>query len=98
AWARIAAFIAAQGAVAGIQLAHAGRKASTDAPWRGGVPLAPEQGGWPVVAPSPLAFDDGHPLPSALDEAGIATLVADFRAAAARAREAGFGVIEIHAS
>ena len=98
AWARIAAFIAAQGAVAGIQLAHAGRKASTDAPWRGGVPLAPSEGGWTPVAPSALAFDDRHPLPRALDADGIARVVDDFRAAARRAREAGFGVVEIHAA
>jgi 2,4-dienoyl-CoA reductase-like NADH-dependent reductase (Old Yellow Enzyme family) len=98
AWARIAAFIASQGAVPGIQLAHAGRKASTDAPWRGGVPLTVEQGGWTPLAPSAIAFADGHPLPRALDADGIARVVEDFRAAALRARDAGFGVIEIHAA
>ncbi|RYD16447.1 MAG: NADH:flavin oxidoreductase/NADH oxidase [Lysobacteraceae bacterium] len=98
AWARIAAFVAAQGAVAGIQLAHAGRKASTDAPWRGGLPLAPAEGGWTPVAPSALAFDERHPLPRALDADGIARVVDDFRAAARRARDAGFGVVEIHAA
>lgn len=98
AWARVAAFIASQGAVAGIQLAHAGRKASTDAPWRGGAPLSAEHGGWTPLAPSAIAFADGHPLPLALDAGGIARAVADFRAAAIRARDAGFGVIEIHAA
>jgi len=97
AWARIAAFVAAQGAVPGIQLAHAGRKASTDAPWRGGRPLAGAEA-WTPLAPSALAFDDGHAVPQALDERGIAGVVDAFRAAAARAREAGFGVVEIHAA
>jgi 2,4-dienoyl-CoA reductase-like NADH-dependent reductase (Old Yellow Enzyme family) len=59
AWARIAAFVAAQGAVPGIQLAHAGRKASTDVPWHGGKPLTAEQGAWTTVAPSASAFADG---------------------------------------
>ena len=98
AWARIAAFIQSQGAVAGIQLAHAGRKASTDAPWRGGVPLSTAQGGWTPLAPSAIAFAEGHPLPLALDAPGIARVVADFSAAAVRARDAGFRVIEIHAA
>ena len=83
AWSRIAAFIAAQGAVPGIQLAHAGRKASTDAPWRGGKPLHGEAG-WTPVAPSALAFDAGHPVPHMLDARGIHAVVADFRAAARR--------------
>ena len=98
AWAPIAHFIAAQGAVAGMQLAHAGRKASTAAPWFGGAPLAAEQGAWTPVAPSAIAFDTGYPVPSALDAAGIDKVLADFRAAAQRARDAGFGVIEIHAA
>jgi len=98
AWARIVRFIVAQGAVAGIQIAHAGRKASTDLPWQGGKPLAAGQGGWVTVAPSALAFDAGYATPSALDAAGIRTLIAEFTAAAARARDAGFGVIEIHAA
>lgn len=95
--ARAAAFIEEQGAVSGIQLSHAGRKASTDAPWRGGKPLSEQQGGWrPVLAPSALPFGDRSPVPEALTIEGIASVVAAFRAAAARARRAGFRVIEIH--
>ncbi len=96
AWARIVDFIRGQGAAPGIQLAHAGRKASTDAPWRGGGPLDPAHGGWTPVAPSAIPFDEGYPVPVALDAAGIAKVVGDFRSAAGRARDAGFGVIEIH--
>jgi len=96
AWSRIASFIRGQGAAAGMQLAHAGRKASTDAPWRGGGQLDAEHGGWTPVAPSAIPFDEDYPVPTALDVAGIAKVVDDFRAAARRAREAGFEVIEIH--
>src|SRR5512146_1375197 len=65
--ARVARFLRDQGAVAGVQLAHAGRKASTARPWEGGQPLAPAQGGWAVVAPSAIPFASGHPLPAELD-------------------------------
>lgn len=98
AWTRIAAFIGAQGAVAGIQLAHAGRKASTAEPWKGGNRVAPGNGGWEPVAPSALAFSADYPLPRAMDEAGIAKVIADFRAAAVRALESGFELIELHAA
>ena len=98
AWSRIAAFISSQGAVPGIQLAHAGRKASTDVPWRGGKPLTEEQGAWTPLAPSALAFDIGYPTPTTLDASGIAKVIADFRAATSRARAASFRVIEIHAA
>jgi 2,4-dienoyl-CoA reductase-like NADH-dependent reductase (Old Yellow Enzyme family) len=95
--ARIARFVESQGAVPSIQLAHAGRKASCDAPWRGGAPLSQEQGGWrPVWGPSPLAFDEGSPTPEPLDAAGIDAVVAAFVAAARRAINAGFKIIEIH--
>lgn len=98
AWKRIAAFISEQGAVPGIQLAHAGRKASTDVSWRGGKPLGCAHGGWPPVAPTALPFADGYPTPMALDAAGIRKVVADFVAATVRARDAGFRVIELHAA
>ncbi|WP_437586081.1 NADH:flavin oxidoreductase/NADH oxidase [Sorangium sp. So ce1000] len=97
--ARIARFVEAQGAIAGIQLAHAGRKASCDVPWRGGARLkTPEEGGWAVVAPSALPFAEGDPTPRALDEAGIDAVVDAFEAAARRALGAGFRVLEIHAA
>jgi 2,4-dienoyl-CoA reductase-like NADH-dependent reductase (Old Yellow Enzyme family) len=98
AWGRIADFIAAQDAIPAIQLAHAGRKASTFAPWRGEGVVPHEAGGWAVVAPSALAFDDTYPHPQALDTDGIAKVVADYRAAAQRAFEAGFRIVEIHAA
>jgi 2,4-dienoyl-CoA reductase-like NADH-dependent reductase (Old Yellow Enzyme family) len=97
--ARIARFVHSQGAVAGIQLAHAGRKASCEPPWKGGAKLkTPEAGGWTVVSPSPVPFNEDEPLPVALDEAGIEAIVAAFEAAAHRAVAAGFRVIEIHAA
>ena len=98
AWAPIAAFIAGQGAIPAMQLAHAGRKGSTHAPWRGSGEVPVSAGGWQVVAPSALRFDAGYPLPIALDDAGVAKVVADFRAAALRAHAAGFRIIEIHAA
>lgn len=97
AWAPIVHFIDEAGAVPGIQLAHAGRKASTDAPWRGGKVLSPEHGGWTdLVAPSAMPFDETSPVPLALDERGIARIVAAFRLAAQRALAAGFKLIELH--
>ncbi|MEW5981395.1 MAG: NADH:flavin oxidoreductase/NADH oxidase [Acidobacteriota bacterium] len=96
--ARVANFIAAQGAVPAVQLAHAGRKASTAPPWQGGHSVSPDAGGWVPVAPSPIPFDDRSPVPDALDEAGIAGVVEAFGEAARRAREAGFKVVEIHAA
>lgn len=97
--ARLARFVHSQGAVAGIQLAHAGRKASCDPPWKGGASIkTPTAGGWPVAGPSPIPFDDGDPVPTALDEAGIEGITAAFEAAAIRALAAGFRVIEIHAA
>lgn len=96
---RLAGFIAQLGAVPGVQLAHAGRKASTAPPATGGgAPLLPGEGGWPVVAPSPLPFDARSSEPEGLDHAGIEQIVDAFRAGARRAREAGFKVIEIHAA
>ena len=96
--ARIAQFVRSQGAVAGIQLAHAGRKASTDVPWKGGAPLTPEQGGWTVLGPSPIPFSEGGPVPIPLDDAGIEEVISDFEVATRRALAAGFQIIEIHAA
>src|SRR5690606_17413956 len=93
--ARIARFIQSQEAIAGIQLAHAGRKASCGPPWLGGAPLRPEAGGWPVIAPSPIPFHDGDPPPIELDEAGIDAVVDAFEAAARRALAADFQMLEI---
>ncbi|HUS67439.1 MAG TPA: NADH:flavin oxidoreductase/NADH oxidase [Kofleriaceae bacterium] len=96
--ARIVAFVKGQGARAGVQLAHAGRKGSTARPWEGGREVPVEQGGWVPVAPSALRFAAGYPMPRALDGAGVRQVVDDFRAATRRARDAGFDVIEIHAA
>ncbi|MFL6586762.1 MAG: NADH:flavin oxidoreductase/NADH oxidase [Luteimonas sp.] len=98
AWASIAHFIRTQGAAPAIQLSHAGRKARTFAPWRGrgAVPIA--DGGWQVVAPSALAYNAEYPAPHALDAAGIAQVVDDFRTSALRALDAGFEVAELHAA
>ncbi len=92
----ITRFIEDQGAVAGIQLGHAGRKASTDVPWRGGGPLGQAEGGWIPVAPSAVAFAEGHPLPHELSVDEIDDTVEAFVQAARRAVAAGFRVIELH--
>lgn len=96
--ARIARFIQSQGAVPGIQLAHAGRKASHDLPWKGGGTLLPGQGGWSVVGPSAIPFAAAEPAPVALDQAGIDEVKRAFEAATRRALTAGFQLIEIHAA
>ncbi|WP_224370298.1 NADH:flavin oxidoreductase/NADH oxidase [Hyalangium versicolor] len=96
--ARITRFITEHGAVPGIQLAHAGRKASTARPWEGGRAIPPGQVGWKTVAPSPQPFNPGDPEPEALDEAGIARVVKAFVDSTARALAAGFRVLEIHAA
>jgi 2,4-dienoyl-CoA reductase-like NADH-dependent reductase (Old Yellow Enzyme family) len=93
---RITAFVKAQGAVPGIQLAHAGRKASTDRPWLGGRPVAPEAGGWQPLGPSPLPFGDGFPTPRELTARDLDAVVGQFVAAARRALAAGFEVVELH--
>ncbi|NLR60641.1 NADH:flavin oxidoreductase/NADH oxidase [Chitinophaga polysaccharea] len=95
---RITAFISAQGAIPGIQLAHAGRKASTVRPWEGSHALPQAEGGWQVVAPSAIPFNDVYPQPEALTETGIRKVQDDFKAAAIRARQAGFQVLELHAA
>jgi 2,4-dienoyl-CoA reductase-like NADH-dependent reductase (Old Yellow Enzyme family) len=97
--ARITRFIHSQGSVAGIQLAHAGRKASTYRPWDGNGAVPEGSGGWTnVVAPSAVSFADNYPMPEALTLEGIQSVVGAFVAAARRARDAGFRVIEIHAA
>jgi 2,4-dienoyl-CoA reductase-like NADH-dependent reductase (Old Yellow Enzyme family) len=98
AWKPIVNFIRGQGAIAGIQLAHAGRKGSTAAPWLGGKAVPPDAGGWTPVAPSPVRFDDGYPTPRELPATEIDQVVSDFQAAARRALRAGFQIVEIHAA
>ena len=94
---RITSFIKSQGSIPGIQLAHAGRKGSTHAPWDGGAAIAPDQpNGWQVVAPSAVPFREGDPLPRELTIAEIRHLIKAFAAATDRALAAGFEVIEIH--
>ena len=99
AWAPIAAFVKSQGAVAGIQIGHAGRKASAALPWNGGEHLSNDKGGWDTVAPSALAFGGGlSKVPKALDRDGMAALRKAFQAAAGRALQAGFEWLELHAA
>jgi len=93
---RIAAFISAQGSVPGLQIAHAGRKASTDRPWQGGTPLKPGNGGWQPLAPSAIPFAADFNAPRELSPDEIGGLVERFAEAAKRALTAGFKVIEIH--
>lgn len=95
---RIATFIAKQGAMPGIQLAHAGRKASHSSPWKGNKALTENEGGWETFAPSSLAYKDGEPLPKEMSKMDIQKLIKDFTAAAERCVKAGFKVIEIHAA
>ncbi|HWI19821.1 MAG TPA: hypothetical protein VNT81_18840, partial [Vicinamibacterales bacterium] len=95
---RIARFVHEQGSVAGMQLAHAGRKASTYRPWSGNGAVAASEGGWAeVLAPAAIKFADNYPQPRAMSQADIARVTEAFAKAAARALTAGFRVIEIHA-
>ena len=98
AFTRLTRFIKAQGAVPGIQIAHAGRKASTAPPWYGGKAVAPENGGWEVVAPSAIPFADDYPMPREMTQSDIEKVIEDFGTAARRAVSAGFDVIEVHAA
>jgi 2,4-dienoyl-CoA reductase-like NADH-dependent reductase (Old Yellow Enzyme family) len=94
---RITDFVKSQGAVSGVQLAHAGRKASTEPPWYGGGPIAPDaKNGWQVDAPSAKPFTEGGPVPHEMTRADIERVVRAFAAAARLALDAGFEVIEIH--
>lgn len=96
---KIVAFMHGNGSVAGVQLAHAGRKASHESPWKGGQLIhsnAPQ--GWQTVAPSAIPYKEGTELPVALDEQGIAKVIQDFKEATRRSVEVGFKVIELHAA
>ncbi len=92
----ITAFIRQQGAVPGIQLAHAGRKASSTAPWKGSGAVPPSAGGWTPLAPSPLPFDEHSAVPREMAGPDLEGAVGAFRAASRRALAAGFEVIELH--
>jgi 2,4-dienoyl-CoA reductase-like NADH-dependent reductase (Old Yellow Enzyme family) len=97
-WQPIAEFVRAHGALPGMQLAHAGRKASTAPPWMGGKPVAVQDGGWEPVAPSAQAFDAGYTVPRELSKSEILGILEAFRKSAERALAAGFEVLEIHAA
>ena len=97
--ARVTHFLREHGATPGIQLAHAGRKASTAAPWKGGTPISPDQGGWTdIVGPGAQAYTDGMPTPRALSTGEVHDIAAAFGSAAHRALAAGFDIVEIHAA
>jgi 2,4-dienoyl-CoA reductase-like NADH-dependent reductase (Old Yellow Enzyme family) len=95
---QIVEFIHQYGSVAGIQLAHAGRKASCDLPWNGGKQLDFKNGGWQTVAPSEIPFVEGDRIPQSLNKDGIRKVISDFKEAAMRALKAGFNVVEIHSA
>ncbi len=95
---RITRFVAAEGAAAGIQLAHAGRKASTSPPWVGGGPVPADAGGWQPIAPSAIPFAEGYPVPSEMTVEDMDRVCDEFIAAAGRGAHAGYQVVEIHAA
>ncbi len=95
---KITDFIAAQGSVPGIQLAHAGRKASVTPPWKGDHYIPEQEGGWHTIGPSPIPFADESNMPHELSQAEIAAIVTEFKSAAQRSLDAGFKIIEIHAA
>jgi 2,4-dienoyl-CoA reductase-like NADH-dependent reductase (Old Yellow Enzyme family) len=97
-WRPIAEFIREHGAMPGMQLAHAGRKASTAAPWTGGKPVSVANGGWEPVGPSAIPFDEGYTAPNALSTSELQVVISAFQRAAERALEAGFEILEIHAA
>jgi 2,4-dienoyl-CoA reductase-like NADH-dependent reductase (Old Yellow Enzyme family) len=97
-WHPVVEFLKEQGAIPGMQLAHAGRKASTAAPWFGGRPLTHEQGGWTPVSSTSVPFGAGHPVPCAMTQVELDQVVADFQRATRRALAAGFQFVEIHAA
>jgi 2,4-dienoyl-CoA reductase-like NADH-dependent reductase (Old Yellow Enzyme family) len=93
---RISRFIRENGAAPAVQLAHAGRKASTDRPWLGGKPLGANQGGWQTIAPSAIAFSAEHPVPREMTTEDIGALVEQFSSSARWSLEGGFEVVELH--
>ena len=93
---RITTFIKSQNSIAGIQLAHAGRKASHSSPWKGHKYLGKDENGWQTIAPSVIPYRDGEPLPHEMDKSEISQFVEDYKLAAIRSVKAGFEVIEIH--
>lgn len=95
---RITSFLESQNAVPGIQLAHAGRKASRDVPWKGGAPLLKQDDAWETVGPSAIPFKDGEPVPREMTVSDIEKVLHDFESACTRAVKAGFKVVEIHAA
>ena len=95
---KITAFLHQQGALAGIQLAHAGRRASCARPWEGGKQLSAAEGGWATIAPSPIPFNPEENTPQILDNTGIEKVITAFTDAARKALEAGYDVAEIHAA
>jgi 2,4-dienoyl-CoA reductase-like NADH-dependent reductase (Old Yellow Enzyme family) len=95
---QITHFMSKQGAVPGMQLAHAGRKGSTARPWEGGSKVAESEGGWQVVAPSAVAFKDDYPMPASLSEPEIQEVIQAFAAASKRALAANFKILEIHSA
>jgi 2,4-dienoyl-CoA reductase-like NADH-dependent reductase (Old Yellow Enzyme family) len=95
---RVTGFIKSQGSVAGIQIAHAGRKASCRVPWEGGKVIPLSEGGWQCVAPSAIPFNENDPAPVALNKTQIGEIVRAFAEAARRAFAAGFEVLEIHSA
>jgi 2,4-dienoyl-CoA reductase-like NADH-dependent reductase (Old Yellow Enzyme family) len=95
---RIAEFIKQNGAIPGMQLAHAGRKASHSSPWKGSKFLTQDEGGWQTLAPSAIPYRQGEPVPKEMEMNEIKQLIKDFVSSAKRAEEAGFEVIELHAA
>ncbi|MBW4438923.1 MAG: NADH:flavin oxidoreductase/NADH oxidase [Pleurocapsa minor GSE-CHR-MK-17-07R] len=95
---RVTEFISSQGAVPGIQIAHAGRKAGTSSPWTGGHPLSDADGGWQPIGPSAIPFGEGYRTPTTMTEADFDMIVSGFMNAARRALKAGFRWLEIHAA
>ena len=93
---RTTSFIKSQNSIAGIQIAHAGRKASTFAPWKGAGAIAMQNGGWQTLGPSSIPFNDIYSIPKEMDKDDIIKVIEQFKSAAIRAIDAGFGIIELH--